>query len=150
MLFRTARLIPRSLVRSQQRLNFTPTVTRRFTHYNASLAGLSPSEAEFRETVWDFAERVVGPVAEEIDLTGGKSTEILLDVHRKTGQMGLLGITVPTEGKYLQLQLVIVTNSKLRKYLIPWTLPRIPSPSPHNGSHVLLLWVHRSFLRRAQ
>ncbi|KAE9402546.1 acyl-CoA dehydrogenase NM domain-like protein [Gymnopus androsaceus JB14] len=85
-------------LRCQQRLNFAPpTATRRFTHYNASLAGLSPSEAEFRETVWDFAERVVGPVADEIDLTGGKNTETLLDVHRKTGEMGLLGITVPTE-----------------------------------------------------
>lgn len=96
-----ARVFSRSLIRSNRRLSLFPTTTRRYTHYNASLAGLSPAEAEFRETVWDFAERVVGPVAEEVDSTGGKNTDILLDIHRKTGEMGLLGITVPTEGMYI-------------------------------------------------
>ncbi|KAF5392319.1 hypothetical protein D9757_001401 [Collybiopsis confluens] len=82
---------------------------RRFTtYYNATLAGLSPSEQEFREAVWDFAMKVVRPKesAIEKEVSGpGRGEQkhrkdkypVLESVHKEMAEMGLHGITVPTE-----------------------------------------------------
>ncbi|KAJ4490104.1 acyl-CoA dehydrogenase/oxidase [Lentinula aciculospora] len=70
------------------------------TYYNSTLTGLSPAENEFREAVWDFSARVVKPRAEAIEKEGGKEGgeyKTLLEVHKKMAEMGLHGVTVPTE-----------------------------------------------------
>ncbi|KAF9032019.1 acyl-CoA dehydrogenase NM domain-like protein [Rhodocollybia butyracea] len=76
------------------------TYTNIRTHYNTTLAGLSPSENEFREAVWEFAGRVVEPsrakVEKEIE-AGGRGFEEFMGIHRELAEMGLHGITVPTE-----------------------------------------------------
>ncbi|KAF9049414.1 acyl-CoA dehydrogenase NM domain-like protein [Rhodocollybia butyracea] len=76
------------------------TYTNIRTHYNTTLAGLSPSENEFREAVWEFAGRVVEPsrakVEKEIE-AGGRGFEEFMGIHKELAEMGLHGITVPTE-----------------------------------------------------
>jgi len=52
---------------------------------------LSPEHEEFRRTVRDFAEKVIGPRAEEMDATG----EFPVDIVLQMGQLGLFGIPFP-------------------------------------------------------
>src|ERR1043166_6934229 len=52
---------------------------------------LSPEHEEFRRTVRDFAEKVIGPRAEEMDATG----ECPVDIVLQMGQLGLFGIPFP-------------------------------------------------------
>ncbi|KZV71836.1 acyl-CoA dehydrogenase NM domain-like protein [Peniophora sp. CONT] len=65
---------------------------RRASTFNAAVAGLTDEQAEFRNAVHDFATREVAPRAEEIDRTN----ESPMDLWPKLGDMGLLGITVPS------------------------------------------------------
>ncbi|KAJ3736616.1 hypothetical protein DFJ43DRAFT_511743 [Lentinula guzmanii] len=62
---------------------------------------LSPLENEFREAVWEFSARVVKPKSEVIDREGGDSEtheyKTLIEVHKEMAEMGLHGVTVPTE-----------------------------------------------------
>ncbi|KAJ3986475.1 isovaleryl-CoA-dehydrogenase [Lentinula detonsa] len=71
------------------------------TFYNSTLTGLSPAENEFREAVWEFSARVVKPKSEVIEREGGDSEtheyKTLIEVHKEMAEMGLHGVTVPTE-----------------------------------------------------
>lgn len=42
---------------------------RAFSSYNAAVAGLTPEQEEFRETVANFAQKEIAPRAAEIDRT---------------------------------------------------------------------------------
>ncbi|KAL1691326.1 acyl-CoA dehydrogenase/oxidase [Schizophyllum commune] len=61
--------------------------------YNTDIAGLTSDEEEFRNVVWDFAQKEIAPRAEEIDRTNTSP----MDVWEKLGDMGLLGVTVSSE-----------------------------------------------------
>jgi len=52
---------------------------------------LSAQHAEIRRTVRDFAEREIGPVADEMERRGEFPTEII----RRAAQLGLLGVPYP-------------------------------------------------------
>ncbi|KAL2916608.1 hypothetical protein HK105_203720 [Polyrhizophydium stewartii] len=64
-----------------------------YDSYNAAVAGLSDELEELRTSVHDFAQRELAPRAQQID----KSNEFPMDMWRKFGEMGLLGITAPEE-----------------------------------------------------
>ncbi|KAJ3756287.1 acyl-CoA dehydrogenase/oxidase [Lentinula raphanica] len=71
------------------------------TYYNSTLTGLSPAENEFREAVWEFSARVVQPKVAAIEREGGDTEtheyKTLVEVHKEMAEMGLHGVTVPTE-----------------------------------------------------
>ncbi|CAO3696930.1 unnamed protein product [Umbelopsis ramanniana] len=59
--------------------------------YNAAVAGLTNEQAELREAVHEFAQAELAPRAAEID----KNNVFPMDMWKKFGRMGLLGITAP-------------------------------------------------------
>ncbi|KAG2179878.1 hypothetical protein INT43_003664 [Umbelopsis isabellina] len=59
--------------------------------YNAAVAGLSNEQMELREAVHDFAQNELAPRAEQID----KENAFPMDMWKKFGDMGLLGVTAP-------------------------------------------------------
>ncbi|CAM0139486.1 hypothetical protein VKS41_004704 [Umbelopsis sp. WA50703] len=59
--------------------------------YNAAVAGLTNDQTELREAVHDFAQNELAPRAEQID----KENAFPMDMWKKFGDMGLLGITAP-------------------------------------------------------
>jgi isovaleryl-CoA dehydrogenase len=69
-------------------------VTKRYyDSYNVAVAGLSPELNDLRESVADFVSRELTPRAAQVD----KDNEFPMDMWRKFGEMGLLGITAPEE-----------------------------------------------------
>ncbi|CAG8610754.1 475_t:CDS:10 [Ambispora gerdemannii] len=71
---------------------------RNASSYNAHVAGLTEEQKEFREAVEVFCKKELVPRAASID----KENEFPMDMWRKFGGMGLLGITAPE--KYGGLQ----------------------------------------------
>ncbi|CAG8445531.1 7839_t:CDS:10 [Ambispora leptoticha] len=71
---------------------------RNASSYNAHVAGLTEEQNEFRETVEAFCKKELAPRAASID----KENEFPMDMWKKFGDMGLLGITAPE--KYGGLQ----------------------------------------------
>ncbi|KAI9499874.1 acyl-CoA dehydrogenase NM domain-like protein [Coemansia spiralis] len=61
--------------------------------YNAAIAGLTEEEEGFRSAVHDFAQRELMPRASQID----KDNAFPMDMWKKFGDMGLLGMTVGEE-----------------------------------------------------
>lgn len=61
--------------------------------YNVPVAGLDAELAELRQSVHAFSQKELAPRAEAID----KSNNFPSDMWKKLGDMGLLGITAPTE-----------------------------------------------------
>ncbi|KAJ1735697.1 hypothetical protein LPJ61_000410 [Coemansia biformis] len=61
--------------------------------YNSAVAGLSSEQEEFREAVSLFAQRELAPRAAEID----RDNSFPMDMWKRFGDMGLLGVTVPEE-----------------------------------------------------
>ncbi|KAF9903000.1 hypothetical protein EC991_004296 [Linnemannia zychae] len=61
--------------------------------YNAHVAGLSEEQEEFRQAVNRFAADELAPRAQDID----RENAFPMDMWKKFGDMGLLGITVPAE-----------------------------------------------------
>ncbi|RKP34628.1 acyl-CoA dehydrogenase/oxidase [Dimargaris cristalligena] len=59
--------------------------------YNAAIAGLTEEQAEFRDTVETFAQKELADRAAAVD----RDNQFPMDMWRKFGDMGLLGITVP-------------------------------------------------------
>lgn len=59
--------------------------------YNTHVAGLSPELASLRQSVHDFAQRELAPIAHSID----RDNLFPAAMWRKLGDMGLLGITAP-------------------------------------------------------
>ncbi|QRW16481.1 acyl-CoA dehydrogenase [Rhizoctonia solani] len=99
-------------------------VRRASTFYNASVAGLTDEEAEFRNAVYDFAQKEVAPRAAEIDRTNTSP----MDLWEKLGSMGLLGITVNEKygglgSGYLQHTLAMEALSALRDLSHYLTVP---------------------------
>lgn len=64
-----------------------------FSTYNTAVANLSPQQEELRNAVHDWVNVELAPRAASID----KENEFPMDMWRKFGDMGLLGITAPTE-----------------------------------------------------
>ncbi|KAJ3336487.1 hypothetical protein HDU91_001764, partial [Kappamyces sp. JEL0680] len=64
-----------------------------YDSYNVPVAGLSSDLEELRQNVHDFAQRELAPRAAEID----KTNAFPMDMWKKFGDMGLLGITAPEE-----------------------------------------------------
>jgi isovaleryl-CoA dehydrogenase len=84
------------MFRHLQRATKRPsTLVRKLTYdsYNVAVAGLSPDLEELRSAVHDFAQRELSHRAGEID----KANEFPMDMWRKFGEMGLLGITASPE-----------------------------------------------------
>ncbi|KAJ2491922.1 hypothetical protein IWW37_001894 [Coemansia sp. RSA 2050] len=65
----------------------------RLSTYNTAIAGLSAEQEEFREAVSSFAQRELAPRASQID----RDNAFPMDMWKKFGDMGLLGVTVPEE-----------------------------------------------------
>ncbi|KAI8370539.1 acyl-CoA dehydrogenase/oxidase [Radiomyces spectabilis] len=61
--------------------------------YNAAVAGLTTEQEELREAVHDYVQAELAPRAADID----KANEFPMDMWKKFGEMGLLGITAPQE-----------------------------------------------------
>ncbi|TPX64915.1 hypothetical protein SpCBS45565_g05556 [Spizellomyces sp. 'palustris'] len=64
-----------------------------YDSYNSNVAGLSEELTELRQSVHDFAQKELAPRADQID----KTNNFPMDMWRKFGDMGLLGITAPEE-----------------------------------------------------
>ena len=54
---------------------------------------LSPEQAELQETITDFAQAEIAPVAEELDRKG----EFPVELFRRVGEMGVMSIPFPEE-----------------------------------------------------
>ncbi|ORX45128.1 acyl-CoA dehydrogenase NM domain-like protein [Hesseltinella vesiculosa] len=61
--------------------------------YNAAVANLTSDQEELREAVHNFVEGELSPRAADID----KSNSFPMDMWKKFGNMGLLGVTAPQE-----------------------------------------------------
>ncbi|KAF8945416.1 hypothetical protein BGZ47_002664 [Haplosporangium gracile] len=61
--------------------------------YNTHVAGLTEEQEEFRQAVNRFAAEELAPRAQDID----RENSFPMDMWKKFGDMGLLGITVPAE-----------------------------------------------------
>ncbi|CAJ0750957.1 4212_t:CDS:2 [Entrophospora sp. SA101] len=59
--------------------------------YNEHIAGLTAEQNNLRETVKNFCQKELAPRASEID----KKNEFPMDMWRKFGNMGILGVTAP-------------------------------------------------------
>ncbi|KAI8056194.1 acyl-CoA dehydrogenase [Syncephalis plumigaleata] len=68
-----------------------PRATMATSTYNAHVAGLTEEQSQFQVAVNDFAQRELAPRAAAID----KENQFPMDMWRKMGDMGLLGITAP-------------------------------------------------------
>ncbi|KAJ1660633.1 hypothetical protein IWQ61_000460 [Dispira simplex] len=71
----------------------TPYQRASLSTYNGAVAGLSEELAEFRDTVGKFVDRELGDRASQID----RDNQFPMDMWRKFGDMGLLGVTVSEE-----------------------------------------------------
>ncbi|GAA5967307.1 hypothetical protein JCM3765_005597 [Sporobolomyces pararoseus] len=88
-------------------------LARAFSGYAAHLTGLTDDQHELRETVANFCSKEIAPLAQQTD----KSDQFPMEMWKKFGEMGLLGVTVPEElgglGKgYLDHLLVMEEISK--------------------------------------
>ncbi|KAI9356969.1 acyl-CoA dehydrogenase/oxidase [Zopfochytrium polystomum] len=84
------RILPVATARlATTRLQTRPLST--FDSYENRVVGLSPEMHELRESVHEFAQKELAPRADKID----KTNDFPMDMWRKFGEMGLLGITAP-------------------------------------------------------
>jgi alkylation response protein AidB-like acyl-CoA dehydrogenase len=74
---------------------------------------LSPEHEELRRAVRDFARKEILPVAAHFDETG----DFPLDVVRKMGQMGLMGVEIPEEygGAGMDTMAYVLTMEEIAK-----------------------------------
>ncbi|KAI7872393.1 acyl-CoA dehydrogenase/oxidase [Spinellus fusiger] len=64
-----------------------------YSSYNSAIANLTPQQEELREAVHEFAQAELAPRAAAID----QQNEFPMDMWKKFGAMGVLGITAPQE-----------------------------------------------------
>ncbi|KAI8878973.1 acyl-CoA dehydrogenase NM domain-like protein [Backusella circina FSU 941] len=86
----------RSLLHQSKGISRVATTTIRsasYTTYNSAVANLSPQQEELRSAVHDWVDAELAPRAGQID----KSNEFPMDMWKKFGEMGLLGITASPE-----------------------------------------------------
>ncbi|KAJ3379183.1 hypothetical protein HDU92_006847 [Lobulomyces angularis] len=65
--------------------------TLSYNSYNYAVANLSEGLKELQQTVHEFAQKELSPIAEKVD----KNNEFPMEMWKKLGDMGLLGITAP-------------------------------------------------------
>ncbi|CAO3563590.1 unnamed protein product [Mortierella alpina] len=82
-----------SLVATARMSGLRATAVRFNSSYNAHVAGLTEEQDEFRMAVHRFANEELAPRAHDID----RENAFPMDMWKKFGDMGLLGITVPAE-----------------------------------------------------
>ncbi|KXS17708.1 acyl-CoA dehydrogenase NM domain-like protein [Gonapodya prolifera JEL478] len=61
--------------------------------YNVHIAGLPPAVEEMRQVAHDWAQRELAPIAAEVDRTN----QFPMEMWKKMGNMGFLGITAPEQ-----------------------------------------------------
>ncbi|KAI9015281.1 acyl-CoA dehydrogenase/oxidase [Phycomyces nitens] len=66
---------------------------RTYNTYNSAVAGLTVQQEELRENVYTFAQQELAPKAHDLD----KNNEFPMEMWKKFGDMGLLGITASEE-----------------------------------------------------
>ncbi|KAL0083638.1 acyl-CoA dehydrogenase/oxidase [Phycomyces blakesleeanus] len=66
---------------------------RTYNTYNAAVANLTVQQEELRENVYTFAQQELAPKAQDFD----KNNEFPMEMWKKFGDMGLLGVTAPEE-----------------------------------------------------
>ncbi|KAI8913253.1 acyl-CoA dehydrogenase/oxidase [Gorgonomyces haynaldii] len=64
-----------------------------YDSYNSAVAGLTPELEELRQSIHSFCQKELAPRANQID----KDNQFPMDMWKKFGEMGLLGITAPEE-----------------------------------------------------
>jgi len=79
------------------KLAVTSCSRRYLAHYpiDDDVFGLSDEQKQLRESVFNFAQKELAPLADEIDRTNTFSK--MRDFWKKLGNLGLLGITAPVE-----------------------------------------------------
>ncbi|KAG9321092.1 hypothetical protein KVV02_007617 [Mortierella alpina] len=82
-----------SLAATARMSGLRATAVRFNSSYNAHVAGLTEEQDEFRMAVHRFANEELAPRAHDID----RENAFPMDMWKKFGDMGLLGITVPAE-----------------------------------------------------
>ncbi|KAF9345072.1 hypothetical protein BGX34_005048, partial [Mortierella sp. NVP85] len=75
------------------RMNGLRATAVRYNSYNAYVAGLTDEQNEFRLAVQRFVNEELAPRAQDID----RENAFPMDMWKKFGDMGLLGITVSPE-----------------------------------------------------
>ncbi|XP_023334112.1 isovaleryl-CoA dehydrogenase, mitochondrial [Eurytemora carolleeae] len=69
-----------------------------FYPINEALYGLTPDQIQLRETVFNFSQKELAPLADRLDKDNGLDTSERKILWRKIGEMGFFGIT--TKSKY--------------------------------------------------
>ncbi|KAG0004754.1 hypothetical protein BGZ80_009777 [Entomortierella chlamydospora] len=82
-----------SLTNTARMTGVRAAAVRYHSSYNAHVAGLTEEQSEFRSAVNRFVEEELAPRAQQID----RDNAFPMDMWKKFGDMGLLGITVPAE-----------------------------------------------------
>ncbi|KAF9343844.1 hypothetical protein BGX26_005135, partial [Mortierella sp. AD094] len=82
-----------SLTNTARMTGVRAAAVRYHSSYNAHVAGLTEEQSEFRLAVNRFVEEELTPRAQQVD----RDNAFPMDMWKKFGDMGLLGITVPTE-----------------------------------------------------
>jgi len=68
-----------------------------FYPINEDLFGLTSDEKQLRETVFNFAQKEIAPLADRLDKDNGLDPKIRQDIWKKVGDMGLFGVTASEE-----------------------------------------------------
>ena len=97
---------------------------------------LKESHHNLREQVREFAEKEIRPVASELD----EKAEFSVDLTRKMGKLGLLGLTIPEE---------YGGTSRGRHVHHTWSFGRTPLLGLEGGEHAARLCSRRRARRRA-
>ncbi|GFW23757.1 isovaleryl-CoA dehydrogenase, mitochondrial [Trichonephila clavipes] len=70
---------------------------RNLSHYpvDDKISGLSQEQQQLRETVFQFCQKEIAPIAQEVDKSN--TCPQLRDIYKKLGNLGVHGLTVPAK-----------------------------------------------------